>query len=74
MADRLVTIRLKNCGEKTCASEPGVFCNHMLTRRFGTEWVCGLFRRDGEPVVLDDDIGDGTGWLMRCRECLEAER
>lgn len=63
-----------NCGEKTCASKPGAFCRHMLTTRFGQENICGLFRYpSGEPIRLDDTNGDGTGWLLRCRECLESE-
>ena len=37
-------------------------------------WICGLFRQaDGSEIELEDDVGDGTGSLKRCPECLAAE-
>lgn len=70
---RALTIVIDS-GEKTCATEPGKFCQRLLLTRFGTEWVCGLFRdSNGNHVKLTDTNGDGTCWLLRCRECLESE-
>lgn len=51
------------CGELTCASDPGNFCQFVRTERFGTQWVCGLFDRP----LFDDE----NGWLKRCDQCLE---
>lgn len=56
-----LTIEL-NCGERTCASAPGSFCQFLKTRRFGTEWFCKVF---------DVELGENeAGWLLRCDECL----
>lgn len=53
------------CGEKTCAAEPGKFCRFVRNaqaRPFGRMVeVCNLY----EAVLRDED-----GWLMRCDECL----
>jgi len=72
MAKRTLNIVI-DCGEKTCASEPGVFCQRLLTTHFGTRWVCGaFFDKECSPVVLHEDHEDG--WLQRCDQCLEAEQ
>lgn len=55
------------CGEKTCASEPGKFCEYVRSKKFGTRWDCYLF---GE---LGNSKDDGTGWLLRHEDCLAAE-
>jgi hypothetical protein len=61
-----------NCGKTTCAKEPGVFCQFLLARRFGTEPVCGLFRDSkGDNLRLVDKDGDVVDWLLRCPQCLE---
>ena len=63
-----------DCGDRTCSSEPGKFCRHVLTKRFGTVWVCGLFRtEEGSEILLKDENGGEEGSLMRCGPCLEAE-
>jgi len=55
------------CGETTCASEPGKFCDYVAAQRFGTRPVCTAF--EGEPRLYDHD-----GWLQRCQACLDAEK
>lgn len=57
------------CGEKTCVSKSGKFCAYLRVSRFGTEWTCNIFR---EWELLKDTHGDGTGWLLRHRECIKA--
>lgn len=72
MAKRILNIVI-DCGEKTCASEPGMFCNRLLTTHFGTRWVCGAFLdAQCNNVELHADK-NGEGWLQRCDQCLEAE-
>jgi len=60
-----------DCGEKRCYSGPDLPCPKLLVRKFGTEYCCGLFRRDGSLIALGEDE---RGWLVRCGECLAAER
>lgn len=55
-----------NAGEKTCASEPGIFCQQVRTRRFGTRFVCALFDHA--------ELRDKDGWLQRLPECLAREQ
>lgn len=70
---RTLTIAIDS-GETTCASKPGKFCSHVMTRRLGSEWICGLFRGDdGREVVLRDENGSVEGFLQRCPQCLAAE-
>lgn len=59
-------------GEQTCASRPGVFCKHLHVKRFGTVFVCMLFREQ----ELSDEHGcpSGAGTLQRLPECLAAEK
>ena len=72
MAKRTLNIVI-DCGEKTCASEPGVFCPRLLTTHFGTRWVCGaFFDKECKQVVLHED--HESGWLQRCDQCLKAEQ
>jgi len=56
------------CGETTCASEPGKFCDYVAARKFGAEAVCTAF--EGEPIRLYEQ----SGWLQRCQTCLKAEK
>jgi hypothetical protein len=73
--ERRLSIVIKGCGDELCSSAPGVFCSRLLTTRMGTRWVCGLFRgRDCSEIELADTNGDGTGSLLRCPECLAAEK
>ena len=53
-------------GEKTCASEPGVFCPWMRTTVFGGT-SCHLF---GPTETTEPD---GMGWTLRHPDCLAAE-
>ena len=71
MAKRTLNIVI-DCGEKTCASAPGVFCGRLLTTRMGTKWVCGAFLDEQcNNIELHED--HEYGWLQRCDQCLEAE-
>jgi len=60
------------CGEKTCASEPGKFCRGVLVTHFGSRYCCDFYRgSDG----YEEPLRDGEdGWLMRCKQCLEKSR
>lgn len=51
-----------DCGERTCAPEPGVFCRYVRVRKLGTVFSCHLF---------ESPLKDEQGWLMRCEKCLE---
>ena len=69
MASRRLSIEIE-CGDTTCYDyEAHKMCPQVLTRRFGTEWVCGVFHRGGEAIVLRDVKNS----LQRCSECKEAE-
>lgn len=59
-----------DCGELTCAREPGEFCDQARTTHFGTRWVCGLF---DHAELSDLEDGPKKGWLGRCKQCLAAE-
>lgn len=62
------TLKLEiNCGEKTCAAEPKVFCTFLRSRMDGSNPFCHLFEQR-----LRDTNGDGMGWVLRCKECLAA--
>lgn len=52
------------CGEKTCASEPGVFCPHLGAKGFGTKPWC---------LHFGEELHDKDGWVQRCEKCLQAE-
>jgi hypothetical protein len=55
------TIPIKiECSEKTCASEPGKFCN-MLTLNMTGGGTCHLFGR----------VFDANGWIIRHKKCIE---
>lgn len=51
-----------NCGNTTCASKPGEFCEQLYASNFGTKPVCHLFN--------DTPLYEHNGWLQRCEECL----
>ena len=48
------------CGEKTCASDPGIFC-HMLHLSLYGQDTCLLF-----GSVYDED-----GWIQRHKDCIK---
>jgi len=60
------------CGEKTCASQKGKFCEFLYVERFGTTPFCKLFseqlRIKGHVPLEEVD-----GWLQRHPRCLELE-
>lgn len=62
-----------SCGDKTCAVEPGTFCQFFGTAEFALSTICRLFRQDlvHEPVDGDSPI---AGWALRCDDCLRAEK
>lgn len=49
------------CGETTCASEPGEFCRFLQYNPFGDDGSCYFFGK-----VFDKD-----GWIQRHPECLK---
>lgn len=60
------------CGDQTCASEPGKFCEFIGSNRMGTQPVCTLFP--------DPDVGSThtrlmikDGWIQRCDACKNAD-
>lgn len=54
------------CGETTCASAPGKFCQYVRTSHFGKRFSCHLFGALREDVPL--------GWLQRHADCIATER
>ena len=58
-------------GETTCASQPGVFCRFLYSRKFGTVPVCALFRDESGS---EKELQQADGWTQRLTECIEAER
>jgi hypothetical protein len=56
------------CGEKTCASEPGKFCNFFGATHFGQRAVCRLFpSEEGSHTKLEEK----DGWMQRCIMCVQ---
>lgn len=69
MKERL-TLHIE-CGETTCASKPGRFCQYLQTRRFGTVYFCRIFHdydAQGHPLPADEK----DGYVMRHDECIIA--
>lgn len=61
-----------DCGEFTCASEPGKFCKFLGSSNFGTQSRCMYFRdKDWTNLHLDDT---GDGWVQRAGVCLDLFR
>jgi hypothetical protein len=54
------------CGETTCASEPGKFCRYARWKLDGSNPNCAMF---GRNLYVGRD-----GWVQRCDECLSAEK
>lgn len=60
------------CGEETCASEPGVFCQFLGSRNLGMVPICCLFPSGREVYTnLYTTDGQETSWLARCPDCLK---
>jgi len=67
---RSITITI-DCGETTCASEPGEFCRFVGMQGFGSRYVCtfpfeGLRGDQDRPRLFDEG-----GWIQRCALCKE---
>jgi hypothetical protein len=59
------------CGERTCASVSGVFCEHLGTKCFGQIPICLRFTStDPDGVRNFTELEDELGWVQRCPECL----
>ena len=56
------------CGQTTCASEPGKFCEWVRSQIDGDRPFCNLF----SSRLVDED-GGTTGWLQRCAACRLSE-
>jgi hypothetical protein len=57
-----------DCGDQTCAKEPGKFCRFFGQVKFGTIPVCMLFPSvDNSHTILEQGP---DGWTLRCTECL----
>lgn len=60
------------CGEATCASRPGEFCQFLRTSKFGLIYYCAIWHEvnsKGTPIALREK----HGWLLRRQECFDAE-
>lgn len=54
------------CGETTCASKPGKFCDHFGPGPFGVMARCHMFNVNLYP--------NATGLHQRCDACMKAEK
>jgi hypothetical protein len=72
---KMPTLKLEiECGEKTCASEPGKFCKWLRTARFGSIWTCQIFCECGtilDGKIYPDSLEEKDGWIQRHPECLK---
>jgi hypothetical protein len=66
---RFSRIETIECGEKTCASEPGVFCDHLRTIKFGQQPICNRFTEVGTRGDGPTRLRDVDGWVIRCDMC-----
>lgn len=55
------------CGELTCASEPGKFCPFVGSVKMGTKTVCRLFPSEDKSYTV---LEDKDGWVQKCPACL----
>lgn len=82
MAKRNLNVVIE-CGEKTCFDpDTQTMCSKVFTKRFGTQWVCGIFKDPNDKVSdfemkfgeLDGtETGNPERYLLRCPECIKAE-
>ena len=54
------------CADNHCYYKFGKHCKYLMTKNFGTEWVCGIFNKE----LFDDRYSR----LSRCEECKNMER
>jgi hypothetical protein len=64
------------CGETTCASEVGEFCQFFGTKGFGQTPICLLFpdleKQKGDQASTE--LTELDGWTQRCAACLSAAK
>ena len=65
-----LTINIE-CGEKTCAKEPGKFCSYFGSKKMGTIPICTLFP---STDTVYTELEEKEGWTLRCPACLQAEK
>lgn len=58
-----------DCGETTCASEPGKFCKFLGSIKLGQVPVCLLFPSSSDSYTVLED----NGFVQRCQTCLSAQ-
>lgn len=68
MAKQRYLILPIKCGERTCASEPGKYCQYLITTHLGTRFHCQLF------MLPPEELKEKGGWLQRHAACLALER
>lgn len=72
MSQKVLEIPIQ-CGETTCAYEPGKFCPQLRVSSFGRDYSCKLFSEQGYKGRWDN-LEEKNGWLQRHPECLKLER
>ena len=76
--NRTIELKIK-CGDKTCARDPGVFCQYIAMQKFGTIMYCTIFSESNGKWMMPLDVSDGEdgdphgGWTLRHPNCLAAE-
>lgn len=67
----MTNIKIKiECGQSTCASEPGKFCAFFGSVKFGLISVCRLFPTDENSFTV---LEEQNGWVQRCADCKESQ-
>jgi hypothetical protein len=61
------------CGEESCASKPGKFCQYVVVTRMGSCFHCQLFSKMGEGKHGLEQLKEKKGWLQRHPDCLGSE-
>lgn len=69
LARRVLRIVIE-CGENTCASEPGKFCQYLGSTKLGTVTICTLFPSTHESFTYLENTS--AGWVERCAACKQA--
>lgn len=76
MASKVLRIQIE-CGEESCASEPGKFCRFLSTERYGTVYHCTIFSKTYDRGVYalgksspHTSMKEKDGWLQRHPECI----
>jgi len=72
MDHRVLEIPIQ-CGDTTCASEPGKFCPQLRTARFGSTFTCKLFSEQ-EYKEKWEELPEKNGWIQRHPDCVKMER